>query len=314
MDVPILLLVWKRPIHTKRIIDSIRKLCPKKMYISADGPIKNDINNQRLVDSVRELIFKQIDWECKILTNFSNINKGCKHAVSDGITWFFKYEEEGIILEDDCLPNEDFFYFCESLLEKYRYDERIWAVCGNGYQDIKNITQDSYFFSRYADVWGWATWKRCWNKYDKDIKNWEYIKSIDLMKNIFEDSKELNFWYKIFDNLFYNGKPDTWDYQWQYLCFINAGMICMPFVNLVKNIGFDKDATHTKDVPIIPSIEISEYGRINFPIKHPTSFIRSKTCDKHLQNIFYSGYPIFSSKGFKVRLKKVFLKFRNLFF
>ena len=103
MDIEILLLIWKRPEHTKRVIASIRKVAPERIYISSDGPINNDKNNQRLVNLTRDEVLREINWECKVFTNFSDENQGCKLAVSRGIDWFFDNEDEGIILEDDCL-------------------------------------------------------------------------------------------------------------------------------------------------------------------------------------------------------------------
>ena len=312
MNVAILLLIWRRPVHTKKIIDSIRKVSPKKIYISSDGPIKDDIENQKLVKLTRDVVLEEINWKCDLKTNFLNVNKGCKLAVSCGISWFFDNEEEGIILEDDCLPNNDFYLFCESLLKKYKNDHRIWAVCGNGYQVNKTNKNESYFFSKYVDVWGWATWKRCWKKYDKDMRSWKSNRELFLTNNIFGNHRELNYWKKIFDNLFFNKTPDTWDYHWQYLCFINSGMVCMPYCNLVQNIGFGDGATHTTCEQTHPYFYTKKLGNIRFPLQHPTTFIMQKECDKHIQNIFYSGYPIFSRKGLIILLKKVLFKFRKI--
>lgn len=305
MNKAILLLIWRRPIQTRRLIDSLRKISPKKIYISSDGPIFGNFENENLVTKTRELVLSEIDWECEILTNFSKINKGCKKAVTDGINWFFTLEDEGIILEDDCIPNKYFFKFCSDLLEKYRHDERIWAICGNGYQKEKYVNHDSYFFSRYVDIWGWATWKRCWKLYDPEIKSWGNNNSSSILKDIFEDKRELKYWTKIFDDIFYKNKPDTWDYQWQYLCFINSGMACMPFTNTVENIGFGEGATHTNE----SSSQIFKNNKksgIDFPLKHPITFIRSKDCDKHIQEIFYSGYPKYSISYFISKLKNLF--------
>ena len=314
MDVPILLLAWKRPIHTKRVIDSIRKISPKKIYISCDGPIKENQENKKLVESVRQIILEKIDWKCKIFTNFSAYNKGCKIAVAEGISWFFAHEEEGIIIEDDCLPSKDFFYFCEALLERYRDDERIWSICGNGYQNKISNNEESYFFSKYTDVWGWATWKRCWKFYDPNIESWINNRTKPLLKDLFESKRELKYWNKIFNRLYYKNQPNTWDYQWQYLCFIKSGMSCMPFANLVKNIGFDKDATHTVDDPFKIIDNGNQHVRLNFPLKHPKKFSVSKNCDQELQKLFFSGYSIFSLKGLINKLKKFYFKLEKLFF
>lgn len=314
MDLAILLLIWKRPEHAKRVIESIKKVAPKRIYISSDGPIINDKNNQRLVSQTRDEVIDQINWECQIFTNFSEENQGCKLAVTKGINWFFENENEGIILEDDCLPNIYFYEFCRVLLEKYRNDNRVWTICGNGYQDKNSSSGESYFLSKYVDVWGWATWKRCWKYYDKDIRNWEINRSRNILKNVFAKRKDLNFWKRIFDDLFYKGEPDTWDYQWQYACFINSGMSCMPYVNLVENIGFGREATHTLDIPITAKLKVNKLGKITFPLKHPEVFLKSNDCDEKLENEFFSGYPITSLIGLKLKLKKLFYKLRKFIF
>ena len=263
---------------------------------------------------LEQIILEKIDWKCKIFTNFSAYNKGCKIAVAEGISWFFAHEEEGIIIEDDCLPSKDFFYFCEALLERYRDDERIWSICGNGYQNKISKNEESYFFSKYTDVWGWATWKRCWKFYDPNIESWINNRTKPLLKDLFESKRELKYWNKIFNRLYYKNQPNTWDYQWQYLCFIKSGMSCMPFANLVKNIGFDKDATHTVDDPLKVIYNGNQNIRLNFPLKHPNKFSTSKDCDLELQKLFFSGYSIFSLKGFINKLKKFYFKLEKFFF
>lgn len=314
MDVAILLLIWKRPEHTKRVIGSIRKVAPKRIYISSDGPKKNDKNNQKLVNITREEVLREINWECNIFTNFSEENQGCKLAVSKGIDWFFDHEDEGIILEDDCLPNTYFYQYCKVLLEKYRNDNRIWAICGNGYQNKNSFSGESYFLSKYVDVWGWATWKRCWELYDRDIKTWEVNRSNNILKNVFDKKREFDYWIKIFDKLYFKREPDTWDYQWQYACFINSGMSCMPYINLVENIGFGCGATHTLNIPITEKLDIKKLGKVKFPLIHPAVFLKSKECDEKIENEFFSGYSIMSMIGFKLRMKKFLYKLSKIFF
>ena len=114
------------------------------------------------------------------------------------------------------LTFKDFFNFCSILLNKYRDDQRIWAVCGNGYISDKDKNKESYFFSRYVDIWGWAHGKDV-GSFTLDIKKWEEYKKDLILEDIFENKRHLNYWKRIFDNLFYQSLPDTWDYQWQLL-------------------------------------------------------------------------------------------------
>lgn len=152
----VLFLVFNRPETTKTVFEAIRKAKPKRLYIAADGPRKHREGENEKVSSVRQIV-TYVDWPCDVKTLFRDENLGCKSAVSGAITWFFNHEEEGIILEDDCLPHPDFFPFCESLLKRYANDERIWVITGNNFQNGIQRGEASYYFSRYNHVWGWAS-------------------------------------------------------------------------------------------------------------------------------------------------------------
>ena len=166
LNCPVLFLVYNRLETTKKVFNVIKKVKPARLYISSDGPKLEKVNESKIINDIREFILSNIDWDCKVYKLFQKNNLGCKHAVSNGINWFFENENFGIILEDDCLPNQSFFFFCEAMLEKYALDKRINMITGTSYlpEDI-NINVD-YFFSKYFPIWGWATWKDRWNKYD----------------------------------------------------------------------------------------------------------------------------------------------------
>lgn len=173
-NVPILFIIFNRPETTKAVFHEIRKNQPFQLFVAADGPrreIFEDIENCR---KVREII-QLIDWECNVQTLFRDENLGCKIAVSSAIDWFFSQVDEGIILEDDCLPDQSFFPFCQELLEKYRYDAKIMMIGGSNFQFNKNKFEYSYYFSRYFHIWGWASWKRAWQFYDVEMKAWPEI-------------------------------------------------------------------------------------------------------------------------------------------
>ena len=179
-ETPILILAWRRPNHLKKVIDSLRLIKPINLYISCDGPNHLLENEVKKVDATRKVIANAIDWECNIKKKYSDVNQGCQIGVSSAISWFFQHVEEGIILEDDCVAHVDFYYYCEQLLDRYRLDKRIWCISGSNFQ--KNIKRGdgSYYFSRYNHCWGWATWKRCWEKYDSNLKNWPKLKNSKL--------------------------------------------------------------------------------------------------------------------------------------
>ena len=311
-DTPILLISWRRPEKTLKVIKEIRKIKPNKLYLACDGPIKNDPLNQMKVTATREVLNKEIDWDCEIKKLYSEKNNGCMMGVSKAITWFFKNEEEGIILEDDCVPHKDFFYFCSVLLDIYRFDKRIWSISAHNQQNGKKKGTGSYYFSRYSHCWGWASWRRCWDSYDPKINDWPKIKKEKVLNDIFSSKLEIRYWENIFDSIYYKSEPNTWDYQWTYTCFKNSGLTIIPNINLINNIGFDVEATHTKNglsQTINKELKLKESGI--FPIKHPITIVRSKSADNLIEFINYSGYPKLSFKGLKKFFLKLLFKSKN---
>ena len=175
IDTPLLFIIFNRPDVTLRVFNELKKQKPKYLFIAADGPragFEDDIDKCK---RVREVVLNEIDWDCEVKTLFRDLNLGCGHAVSGAIDWFFENVEKGIILEDDCLPNKSFFYFCENLLESYKENDEVFAISGANFQD-KKIGKASYFFSKYLYVWGWATWRRAWENYDFDLSGLENFK------------------------------------------------------------------------------------------------------------------------------------------
>jgi hypothetical protein len=240
---PILFLIFNRPDTTQQVFDEIKKAKPSKLYVAADGPRKNMENEEMLCAETKKII-EQVDWECELKTLFRDENLGCKIAVSSAIDWFFDQVEEGIILEDDCLPSSTFFKYCEELLEKYRNDERIMMISGDNFQDGIVRGNGSYYFSKNVHIWGWASWKRAWNKYDVKMKTYPDFKKQNQIINVFSNRLIQAHWILMFDSVF-SGKTDTWDYQWAYAVLANGGLSIIPNVNLISNIGFDDRATHT---------------------------------------------------------------------
>jgi hypothetical protein len=275
-DTPILFLIFNRPNLTKQVFERIRELQPAYLYIGADGPRKgkpSDIENCR---QARE-ITNQINWDCELKTLFRENNLGCKMAVSSAISWFFENVEEGIILEDDCLPEISFFHFCQKLLEYYRNDDRIMHICGSNYQDGIQRGDVGYYFSIYNHIWGWATWRRAWKSYDVEIKNYPDFINHDVLSNFFNKKQDKKFWINIFKKV-YNGEIDTWDYQWTYAIWKNHGLSIIPNKNLVVNIGLGDDATHTK-TKVISSQNLDKIDAEN--IVHPIELIRDIEADDY---------------------------------
>lgn len=285
-NVPILLTIFNRPNVSIRVIKAISKVRPTKIYIAADGPRTNNFHDELLCEKSRNSVLNSIKWKCEIKLLFRKNNLGCKLAVSDAISWFFRNESEGIILEDDCLPNVDFFFFCRTLLKKYRYDNRIFLISGNNFQTSNknfNCYDNSYYFSRYANIWGWASWKRVISMYDVNISTFPYFKKEKIINNIFSNFIERFFWLTIFNNIF-KKRRNTWDHQLQYLLFSQNGLSIIPRVNLVSNIGFGADSTRTNNVNSkLSNIKVEGLSKIT----HPAFITQNKDADKYMFKHLY---------------------------
>lgn len=241
---PILFLVFNRVDTTQRVFNRIKEIKPETLYVAADGPRKSKENESELCNKVRSIIDDGIDWDCQVHKLYRKENLGCGKAVSNSITWFFENVEDGIILEDDTLPDISFFHYCKELLVKYRTDSKVMMISGNNFRLNGKQVSDSYNFTRYCHVWGWATWKRAWDLYDFQMADWPKLNKKGLLQKIFSDSIEIEYWEKIFDRM-HSGLEDTWDYQWYYTCWKYNGVSIEPAENLVANIGFGNNATHT---------------------------------------------------------------------
>lgn len=276
LKTPVLFLVFNRLETTIQVFEEIKKVKPPRLYIASDGPRSNKIGELEKVNAIRIFLLENIDWECKIKTLFRDENLGCKYAVSDAINWFFDNEEMGIILEDDCLPHNSFFWFCEELLIKYKYDLRIWHISGNNFQNGIKRGNASYYFSKINHIWGWASWANRWSNYDVEIESFERFKKTKKIKSIFNKKIDQRYWESTFQNVF-KGGIDTWDYQWTYTFLVNNGLSILPNQNLISNIGFGIEATHTHDsnssLSNLPTYSIS------LPLKHPEFIIADFEAD-----------------------------------
>lgn len=240
-DCAVLFLVFNRPEPTARVFERIRNARPSRLYLASDGPRIGRSAEAKLVCETREVV-SRVDWECDVRTLYRKENLGCKRAVSEAINWFFSHEEMGIILEDDCLPSNDFFDFCSTMLWRYRSDARIGQVCGSSFE--VGIPEGSYSFSKYGPIWGWASWRRAWSFYEVEMESWPAMSSKKGMEQAYQNPKERAVKMKLGESL-YAGEVDTWDYQWGFAKTFNSMLSVVPAVNLIENIGFDQDATHT---------------------------------------------------------------------
>ena len=272
---PILFCIFNRPALTARVFEVIRARKPRTLFIAGDGPRNLNLDDDGKVEAAREIVSK-VDWDCDVRTRFQSKNLGCKNGMASAISWAFEYTEELIILEDDCLPDPSFFGYCESLLERYRENEDVMMISGNNFQP-KRRSDASYYFSRWTHIWGWATWKRAWQNFDVHVSTWPQLKRSKQLKSVFTDPIEYAHWSRTLDSQ-YAGNIDTWDFPWAYAVWSNNGVSILPEQNLVKNIGFGGDATHTTDpesrLAEIPACEIGK-------LLHPISIKLNQEADRY---------------------------------
>ncbi len=270
----VLFVIFNRPDTTRKVFEQIRAAKPKRLYIAQDAPRPAFAADECLCLETRTIV-EDIDWNCEVKTFFRTKNGGCREAVSSAISWFFDQEEEGIILEDDCLPANSFFKFCDTLLEKYRDDTRIRHITGCNLQQGKKWGTASYYFANRTHVWGWASWKRVWKDYDKDLNKYSGDAIESVFKNIFEDPLVVDCWKNIFNDV-KTGKINAWGYQLDFANFFNNGLTIIPNENLISNIGFGGNATNTFDNSNIhANVPLSEIDEI----VHPVFIIPQKQAD-----------------------------------
>lgn len=261
LNTPILFIIFNRPDTIQKVFNSIRQAKPKQLFVAADGPREDKAGEAEQCQRARDIV-NQVDWDCEIRTLFQEKNLGCgpgpSSAPPSAISWFFNNVEDGIILEDDCLPHPDFYVFCEQLLDYYRTNEKIMCISGDNFQYGRKRGKASYYFSDYRGIpkpiWGWATWRRAWKHY-----NCEFLP---------EEARNY-----------------VWDTQWMMCIRKNYGLTVIPNVNLVANIGFDDDATHTQGTWRFTNLPTEN---MVFPLVHPTKIHPNRAADRYSQYSHFS--------------------------
>ena len=283
LQTAVLFLVFNRPDTTAQVFEAIRQAKPPRLYVAADGPRAGREGEAERVAKVRE-IATAVDWPCVVKTLFRAENLGCKYAVSGAITWFFEQEEQGIILEDDCLPSQSFFWFCENMLNRFSKNEAIMSVTGTNITRGLTFEAD-YFFSRYALMWGWASWARAWKKYDLDLEHWPRHRQSGHLKELgISGAAKIEAWKKIL-NRTKRREIDTWDYQWIYTCWLHNGLTISQAKNLVRNIGYSNDATHTTGYhPILSNLKPNE---LEWPLKEPLTCAPNSEVDDFISKHWF---------------------------
>ena len=284
LKTPVAFIIFNRPDTTEKVFAEIAKAKPPILLVIADGP-RNYRPDEAEKCALTRAIINRVDWDCSVLTNYSDVNLGCKNRVASGLDWVFEQVPEAIILEDDCLPDPSFFRFCEELLERYRHDHRIAMISGDNFQFGQNRGDASYYFSRYNHIWGWASWRRAWSHYDKNAAIWPQFHQSSCLKLLLKSTREQKFWQKVFQAV-YDGKIDTWDYQWVLSSWSQGMVSIIPAVNLISNIGFGADATHTKSASIYANMDTHE---LTFPLIHPEIILANIDADIFTSRTMFSN-------------------------
>ncbi len=276
MKTPVVFIIFNRVDTSEKVFEAIRQAKPPKLFVIADAP-RPEIPEDAEKCAITRSIIDQVDWECEVLKNYSETNLGPVKCISSGIDWVFNHVESAIILEHDCLPNLTFFDFCEELLEKYKYDTRVMHITGTNFGISGINKQDSYYFSRRTDIWGWATWKRAWNYYDVNMSLLpDFIKSGQL-KNLSTSNKDYNKKLQRWEYHYTHSIKKTWDIQWHFACMSQGSYSIVPNKNLVRNIGFGEQALNTTYTESrFAKLELEE---MEFPLRHPKFFIRDTYAD-----------------------------------
>lgn len=253
---PVVYSFYRRPEVTKTVFSAIREYKPKKLYLFSDGP-QNDTHKTDVINN-RKQILEMIDWDCTVIERFLDTNVGVWAIYQYILDYVFQFEDRLIYLEEDILPNNDFFEFCNTLLERFKDDERIYMIGGMNGRNIypTNVPFD-YFYVEATTAWGHALWKRTYEKFqlNKTFMEDKYNSHVILNYLRFRDQDG---WFK---NIVYNfiNPENRMDHGMEfYLMGMNQNVLqgslaIVPVKNLVLNIGDTIGAEHSDDPRLLPS-------------------------------------------------------------
>ena len=286
LETPVVLFIFRRPELTRRVLEVLRLVQPRHLLVVSDGPRASGPSEAELCQAARGVI-EEVDWPCQVYRNDAAVNLGCGRRVATGIAWTFEQFEEAIFLEDDCLPDPSFFEMARQLLEVYRDDPRVMTLSGFNPLGSWRSEQQSYCFSRYGSHWCWATWKRAWLHYDYDMQELDKPGSLVRLQDEVADPEMLVSMRAVWDRI-RQGNLDTWDSQWRLAQLLQGSWSVVPAVNLVSNIGFGRQATHTRQTLGLSANQ--ERQSLSFPLKAPPHVAVDQAYDRRYMN-FWLGRP-----------------------
>jgi predicted SAM-dependent methyltransferase len=309
-DMNVAFFIFNRPDTTKQVFQAIAAARPERLFVIADGARSDRPGELDAVEATKAII-GSVDWPCEVATNFSDQNLGCRQRVASGLKWVFEQVEEAIILEDDCLPHPSFFPYCMQLLQRYRHDDRVAAISGDNFQNGIPRTAASYYFSKYFHCWGWASWRRVFETIDFQMNTWPEFKAHGFLETWSDSQAEFDYWLELFD-LQHAGEINSWAYPWFYSCWAQSGLTVLPNVNLVSNIGFDENATHTTESENkLANLPTSDIGQL----QHPELVVRNRVADEYTFSHVFQRDEVFQKNDRNWRMfqstKKFFRKLRG---
>ena len=283
----ILLITFNRPDRTKRVLEAILAVNPKELYVFQDGAREGNKEDEIKCAEVRKVIDNvPRDIPMQIHTHYSEKNLGCGRGPLTAISWFFQNVEQGIVFEDDCIPHHDFFPYCEELLEKYKDDLRISFIGGCNFEE-KEKSNNGYsygFCSGHHETWGWATWKRSWNLMDYTLETVSEKDFSKILNHYVRTWKHREYWWYLYGMVKKDQMEGScWDYQFYFSCWKRNMMAIYPKINLVTNVGFGNDATHTKSQN---NCLLSRNTGFIMPLNHPEKVLLDVDYDYWLTRKF----------------------------
>jgi hypothetical protein len=284
MRTPVALLIFRRPETTARVFAAIAEAKPRKLLVVANSP-RPEVPGEAEKCRAARAVVERVDWDCEVLTNYSEAYRDGRAQLCGGLDWVFRTVKEAVILEDDCLPHPSFFRYCDELLEMYRDDERVMMVSGMNYLREWKPGLQSYHFSHFGGTWGWASWRRAWRYFDADMALWPRVRESGFLENFLRKPAAVREWKTIFQKT-YEREIGTWDYQWKLACWINSGLSIFPSVNMISNIGFGADATHTFEENSLSNLPARA---TEFPLAHPPYVARDFDADDLVLDQFYTS-------------------------
>jgi len=309
---PILFITYRRYDTALKVFHSIAGVQPTKLYFASNAAKTDTLEDMEQILRVRSLI-TNIDWPCQVFCRYPLTYLNVQQSIHHALTWFFHYEDEGIILEDDCVPLQDFFFYSQDLLRKYRDDPRVWAISGNSFIGEATTLSYSYYFSKYFHCWGWATWRRTWSRFDLSMASFPSFFKHSVKYPLFDSVIERAYWIYVWTRIYKYGIPLTWDYQFFYHIFSNGGLVIQPRTNLVANIGFSRaDAENTRDggSPLPKPASL-------LPIRHPIHVLRNIEADRidfHVSCLKNStiSMPVLFALGLLIQFPWLWYRFQSL--